>query len=618
MEGGVVNQVRRMVLWSLVVGSLVLASCSNLSHKKTANYRDSELHLLNPAPAFLAPQSVENGKDEINSLHLQSKADYHFTLGEAYSLEGLPAKAIEEFKLARVYDQSSIIIRMRIAAEYSKLGLLAESLEIIKEVLEADPNNLKALMLQGSLFSALKLFENAFETFDQVTKLYPDQLDAQFLSGALAAELENYKDAVNRLEALAKNPDNREPEKTYFYLGRLFMERKDGDFVKQAQIYLQKAIHLKPRWVDPYLNLAQIYQQQSKMVEALELLEKYQEEYGPSVEVAQFLSRSYLAQENFLQALPHLEVIDRFEQENYNVKIQIALIFIEQERYPEAAAKLREILSVSPELDKVQYYLGAVYEQMERSDLAMLHYQKVPPRSAYYADASIHWAHLLHKKGDTAQSLNVMKKAVERRSDLPALYSFYASLLEQKKDYLTAVEVLKDAVKKFPKHVDLHFLLGTVFDRLERPEKTIESMEAVIALNPDHVQALNYLAYTFAELNRDLDRAEKLVRKALSFEPNDGYILDTLGWILFKKGEYENAIKYLEQAHRLQPEESIIAEHLGDAYYRLQMPEKAIRLYSAAVTLEKDQKKSAKIEAKIASIEAKNFTSNRGPASQRD
>lgn len=601
----------------VIMLSAFLTACGHFSGPQKSNFKDTELHHLNPAPSFMSPVSVAPGEDEINPLHIQSKADYHFTLAEAFSLEGRTAKAIEEFKLAQVYDQSSLVIRLRIAAEYSKLGLLSEALELTNEVLLLDPKNLKALMLQGSLYSALKMYEKSFELFDQVAVWYPDQLDAHFLSGALLAELERYNEAVKRLEKLAIHPENKEPEKTYFYLGRLFIERKDQADTERAKKYLKKAYELKPSWEDPLLSLAQLLQSDQKEQEAVVLLEKHQETQGPSVEVAQALTRIYLAKENFTEALPHLKMIDSVDQTNYNVKIQIALILIEKQQYPEAALQLQQILEIAPDLDKVQYYLGAVFEQMDQGDQAILHYQRVPPRSSYYADAAIHWAHLLHKQDKTKQALEVLSKAVERRSDLPQLYTFSATLLETQKDYQAAILLLKTALVKFPKHIDMHFLLGTLFDRVSQPENTISQMEKVLAIDESHTQALNYLAYTLAELNRDLSRAETLARRAMSLEGQDGFILDTLGWVLFKKGDYVQAVKYLEAAFKLNSEESIIAEHLGDVYYRLELPEKAIKLYNQAASLEKDQNKSKKIEAKIASIENRSFSPARGPASQK-
>jgi Flp pilus assembly protein TadD len=112
-----------------------------------------------------------------------------------------------------------------------------------------------------------------------------------------------------------------------------------------------------------------------------------------------------------------------------------------------------------------------------------------------------------------------------------------------------------------------------------------------------------------------------MARRALSLQPNDGYIMDTAGWVLFKKGAVGEAIRLLEAAYQLQPEESVIAEHLADAYYHSQMPEKAKKLYMRAVEHESNVATVEKIRTKISNIDRQiqSFGSDggRAPASAR-
>ena len=138
-------------------------------------------------------------------------------------------------------------------------------------------------------------------------------------------------------------------------------------------------------------------------------------------------------------------------------------------------------------------------------------------------------------------------------------------------------------------------------------------------LDKEHIQALNYLAYTLAELGENLDYAETLVDRAIALKPNDGYILDTKGWILFKQGRLQSSVKYLEQAYKLKIDESVIAEHLADVYYRLELVDKAYKMYLEAARLEKDSEKLQKIRQKIAAInrQRENFRF-RAPASVKE
>jgi tetratricopeptide (TPR) repeat protein len=104
-------------------------------------------------------------------------------------------------------------------------------------------------------------------------------------------------------------------------------------------------------------------------------------------------------------------------------------------------------------------------------------------------------------------------------------------------------------------------------------------MKTVIDLDPKNANALNYLGYTYADLGIRLDEAEELVREALKYKPDDGYITDSLGWVYYQRGDYETALVHLLRAAELAPDDPVILEHVGDAYRKLDEPEKALEYY---------------------------------------
>jgi tetratricopeptide (TPR) repeat protein len=108
-------------------------------------------------------------------------------------------------------------------------------------------------------------------------------------------------------------------------------------------------------------------------------------------------------------------------------------------------------------------------------------------------------------------------------------------------------------------------------------------MRTVIRLDPKDANALNYLGYTYADLGKNLDEAERLVQEALKHKPEDGYIIDSLGWVYYKKGNYEKALEILEKAVSLVPDDPTILEHLGDAYIKLNDKKKALDIYKKSL-----------------------------------
>lgn len=607
-------------LWKKIILSILIISqwgCAYLSRRDGAVLPDSQLSNLNPAPESMSPP-VYGDKDHprIDSTYMRSQADYHFTMGEAYSLEGKSQKAIEEFKLTLVYDSKSPRVHLKLATEYVRQGLLSEAIEQTERALELDPEGIEARMILGGLYHSLKMYDQAMTQYNKVLELDPEHVKAPVYIGAILAEQKKFDESAEVFLKLAKNPKNDEPEHAYFYMGRIRAEQGEPKAYKQAEKAYEKAISIKPQFIEAVMALTSLYQQMGKERAGTTLLESYQDKFGPNKEVAQALSRIYLQDEKFDKAYEQLDIIDGFESENLNVKIQMALILIEGEKFQEAAARLEEILSISPDLDKIRYYLGAVYEETNEWTRAIENYSKVPPGSVYYSEAVIHSAYLYKKYGQQARATEFVSQAIEVRDDIPQFYSFLASLLDDQKQYERGVQMLSKAVKKFPKDAQLNFFLGSMQDRLGNSDQTISQMRKVLEIEEDHVQALNYLAYTYAELNENLDEAEELAGKALMLKPDDPYVLDTLGWVQFKKGNHNEAIKFLELAYKKQSDEAVIAEHLGDVYYRIQLIDKAIKMYNKAISLESDNKKAKKILDKIASIEERMGDTLRTPASK--
>jgi tetratricopeptide (TPR) repeat protein len=260
-------------------------------------------------------------------------------------------------------------------------------------------------------------------------------------------------------------------------------------------------------------------------------------------------------------------------------------------------------LAIAPDSEKIRFYLAAVYEEVKAYRDAIEQFETVKPDSTLYPEAVVHTAYLYKLSGKLERAAEVMSESLAKRSDVPQFYSFYASLLDDQNKTAESVKVLNSAVKKFPKDDQLYFYLGSMQDKAGSKEACIKSMKTVVELNPNHVQALNYLGYTLADLNRDLAEAEKFVRRALVLKPDDGYITDSLGWIKFKQGEFQEAISILEKANKMKPDESIIAEHLGDAYLRFSLRDKARQMYLRAVNLENDESTVQKIKRKLIDLD---------------
>src|SRR5436309_12650696 len=181
--------------------------------------------------------------------------------------------------------------------------------------------------------------------------------------------------------------------------------------------------------------------------------------------------------------------------------------------------------------------------------------------------------------------------------------SYLASLYRERKDLKSAIALLERVVARNPDNDRYRFTLGAAYDEAKDKTRTIEQMRRAVELNPKNAPALNYLGYTYAEMGVQLDEAERLIRRALAIEPDDGFYVDSLGWVYYQRGDYPRAVEQLEHAVELAGEDPTVAEHLGDAYDRGGHPHDALRLYRDALARAKDTPQIDRLKDKIRSLE---------------
>jgi tetratricopeptide (TPR) repeat protein len=585
-----------------MIATVFLSGCTTLS--KDDLLKDSVLSNANAAPSSMTPPDQDAAKaSSPDSLNQSSQADYHFTLGESFSFEGQSEKAIEEFKLTLVYDPAAVSVRLRLAAEYVRAGMVSEAVEQAEVVVGGNPDSDDARMFLGGLYTNMKMYEPAMTQFYAVLKHSPDNSEAAIYLGAILAEQKDYDAALKHFQGLLTNKEFQDKEHAYFYIGKIQAERGPSHYA-EAELAYQKSLQAKPENPEVVMALGNLYKAEGHEDKMIKAWRTYVDKNGPDKGITRALSHYYMEHEDFDNAIEQLEALEGYDKDNLNVKIQIALILIQQKKLAKAATELEDIVEQAPELDKVRFYLAAVYEELGKKSDATEQYLKVPATSSYYADAVIHSAHLMKEEGQPEKSIELVKAGLVARDDVPQLYAYYAALLDDQKKYQDALTMLQGAVEKFPDQTQLRFYLGSMYDRVGDTNQSIAEMKKVLDQDRDNVQALNFLAYTYAENGKDLDAAESLSRRALELQPADGYILDTVGWVLFKRGKMEESIRFLERAYHAKADEAVIAEHLGDAYLRFELWQKALRMYRKAAELETDLDKSARIQAKVVSAES--------------
>jgi len=124
-------------------------------------------------------------------------------------------------------------------------------------------------------------------------------------------------------------------------------------------------------------------------------------------------------------------------------------------------------------------------------------------------------------------------------------------------------------------------------------------MEQVLYLQPDHAEALNFIGYTWADNNTNLEQALEYIARADRLRPNNGYIIDSLGWVYYRLGDFEQAARKLQRAVSLVPGDPHIHDHLGDVYHSMNRQEEALQSYQKALELFAEEEKRSTVQKKI-------------------
>jgi tetratricopeptide (TPR) repeat protein len=232
--------------------------------------------------------------------------------------------------------------------------------------------------------------------------------------------------------------------------------------------------------------------------------------------------------------------------------------------------------------DTVHYYLGLLGEAMKQPSEAVKHYQQVNG-GEYLVRARARQAALLAQQGqlDAARKL-LSSTQTSNDAQRIELIQAEADLLRDAKDYPAAYAVLTAGIKRFPDTTDLLYDQAMMAEKLSKLGEMETNLRRVIALKPDEAQAYNALGYTLADRTNRIDEAVTLLDKALALAPNDPFILDSMGWAQFRKGNFEAARTYLDRAYKARPDPEIAA-HLGEVLWTHGLHQDADALWQTAL-----------------------------------
>lgn len=260
-------------------------------------------------------------------------------------------------------------------------------------------------------------------------------------------------------------------------------------------------------------------------------------------------------------------------------------------------------LYMRPDFDIARSLLAGLYETQERWPAAIAEYAHVEDGSPLFMNARIQTAMALDRLEREPDAIRVLERLVKDRPKAVEPFVAMGDIYRAKEKYREAAVQYERAIalSGAPDESDwtLYYARGICFERLGEWDKAEADLTLALRLSSEHPLVLNYLGYSWIEQHRNLDEALAMIEKAVERRPNDGFIVDSLGWARYRLGEYALAVKYLERAAELEPGDPTINEHLGDALWKVGRKIEARFQWNHALAANPEEKRVSLLREKL-------------------
>jgi len=512
------------------------------------------------------------GADETDEDDLLGQTVYQVLLAEIAMRRGDLDLASRAYASLAVRTRDAKVIERAVEVAIAARSM-ALALEMSRLWLDVDPLSKPA---QRMLVGILILDNRLAEVAPHIARML--ESDKESLAGNLLG--------LNRM--FARSPDRQSVFRLVEMVCRPYAGIAEAHYAmaqaagsagmdERAKQETASALELRPDWEMAAYFQAQLLMREST-VDAIAYLEGFVER-NPTAHDAEFLlARALIGERRYDDARRHFDVLLEAYPDKPEIIYSVAILALQQNDKARAEAQLKHFVSLNVrDRNAAYYYLGQLAEDGLRRDEALTHYAEVDA-GEHYLPAQIRRARLLAEKGDLEGGREVLRSAkVEKPEQKVQMIIAEAALLREAGRVQEAFDLLEGKLGEQPDQPDLLYETALMAERLNRLDVMESRLRRMIELRPESSQAYNALGYSYADRGERLQEARELIEKALSLSPEDGFILDSMGWVLFRQGDLEGALTYLERSYAKR-EDPEIAAHLGEVLWALGRQDDARRL----------------------------------------
>ena len=470
----------------------------------------------------------------------------------------------------RTRDPAVIARAIEVAAATRQTEL---ALELARLWLQVEPDSTRARQTESSLLVLANRIDDLGPQLASLLAQDPANVANNLMHLNSMLGRHGDKKAVQRLIDRVATPYADLPEAHY----AMGVAAANADDLMHAQGEFQKALELRPDWEAGELAYAQLLARTS-VTSAIESLSEFLVRKPSARDARLTLARLLLSEKKYSEARAQFDILLKDAPDNPDLIYPAAMLALQQGDLSNARTQLARLLN-SDFADKstLHFFLGQIEEEQKNPELALEHFREVTAGNQYIP-ARGRAAQILLQQGKPEEA-RALLRATQTGSDAEKtqLILAEAQLLREAGRGADSYALLEAALAKQPDNPELLYETALSAERQGKPPVLEKHLRHLLKLKPDHAHALNALGYSFADRNVRLDEAKKLITRALALAPEDPFIMDSMGWVLFRQGKLPEALKTLETAYGIKADPEIAA-HIGEVLWTLGRKEEASRV----------------------------------------
>lgn len=518
----------------------------------------------------------------INENELSAEFVYKYLVAEVAGQRGdLATSSAIFYDLAKAESDPRLAERAAKTAAYGNVpGLTIPAIKLWSEL---DPASNEAQQAMTEILIATGKLKDTEPYLAKLLQKEETRAGGFLYVNALLSRSADKKAVLSLVQSLAKPYPNL--AEAQFAIAQSAWTANQDELALQA---LNKAESLKPGWNIAALLKGQVLFGKSPQ-SAIDFYQEFLGKHPEANEVRLNMAKLLVNQKQYDAAKKEYPIILEYaknspSKNSAEVAAIIGLLSYQASDYVAAESYFKQTLELNfKDTDQIYIYLAQTSEKLKQDDAAISWYNKIQPGS-HYLEAQLDLANVIAR----TQSVDKAIEKLDAIDDLTTeqqiiVIQSQASLLAKAKRDQDAFDLLDKAVKNLPNTPELVYDYALAADRLQKFDLMESELRKAIAAKPDFAAAYNALGYSFADRNIRLNEAISLIEKALTFSPNDHYMLDSLGWAHYRKGNLDKAIGYLQQAYKVSQDPEIAA-HLGEVLWQKGQHDEAKKIWNDALT----------------------------------